>query len=322
MRVMSCRLTVVCSFFVIAYPSTAPAGRAQQSAPPAGPMVRENATAKVSEHVYVIPDFETGGVPNVGIIVGNRATLVIDTGMGPRNGETVLRETAKVSKNADLYLATTHFHPEHDLGASAFPASAKVIRSQDQQQDIAEFGLALANQFAMNSPVQAELLKGADFRKADISFDKEYQLDLGGVRVRMLGVGPTHTRGDTVFFVEGENVLFAGDVVMSAFPAVNPPGARPISSVRAWLSALDRLEALNPKVIVPSHRRMGDASMMTTYREFFRALQVRSGELKRQGKTADETAQTLQAEMQAKFPNVPVPNRISEAARVAYAEAP
>jgi hypothetical protein len=50
---------------------------------------------------------------NVGIIVGDRATLVVDTGMGPRNGATVVREVQKLAKGPKLYLTTTHFHPEH-----------------------------------------------------------------------------------------------------------------------------------------------------------------------------------------------------------------
>ena len=35
-------------------------------------------------------------------------------------------------------------------------------------------------------------------------------LDLGGVRVRIMWLGPGHTRGDTVMFVEEDRVLFAG----------------------------------------------------------------------------------------------------------------
>ena len=67
--------------------------------PPADPLIAENAIAKVSEHVYVISDRNVGLVPNVGIIVGTKATLVVDTGLGPRNGETVLRATNGVSRN-------------------------------------------------------------------------------------------------------------------------------------------------------------------------------------------------------------------------------
>src|SRR5688572_20669873 len=96
----------------------------QQPAPPL-PLIRENATVKVSEHVYVIPDGNLGAVPNVGIIVGSEATLVIETGLGPRNGQTVLREVGKVSKNANIYVVATHFHAEHTLGESVFPPTAK-----------------------------------------------------------------------------------------------------------------------------------------------------------------------------------------------------
>lgn len=283
---------------------------------PRDPLVREGATKHISSHVYLIADDDVPLVPNVGIIVGSRTTLVIDTGLGPKNGETIVREVAKVNKNADVYLAVTHVHPEHDLGAQAFPATTKMIRSRSQDADIAEFGLQLANTFASQSPVRAGLLKDARYRKTDISFDRQYDLDLGGARVRMETVGPTHTRGDTVFFVDGDNVLFAGDVVMSAFPAF----ASPYSSVRAWLTALDRLDAMKPNVIVPSHGRLVDASGIARYREYFRAVQTRVGELKRQGKSADEASQIVQTELQAKYPDMAQPGRISGAAKAAYAE--
>src|SRR5215813_5159542 len=85
------------------------AGKAQTTAVP-DPLVKENATTKVAPHTYAIPDGNVPLVPNVGIIVGSRATLVIDPGLGRRNGETVLREVAKVSRNQELFIASTHFH--------------------------------------------------------------------------------------------------------------------------------------------------------------------------------------------------------------------
>ncbi len=277
----------------------------------------KNATQKVAAHTYVIPDFNTSLVPNVGIIVGSHATLVVDTGLGPRNGETVLREAQKVSKNVQLYLAFTHFYPEHDLGAQAFPASTKVIRSKDEDKDIAEFGLELANTFASRSPINAELLKGANYRKTDIGFDRDYNLDLGGVHVHIQAVGPAHTRGDTVFFVEEDRVLFAGDVAMKAFPAI----ASPYSSVRAWLAALDQLGAMKPKIVVPSHGPMGDTAFIVRYRDYFRTLQNRVRDLKAHGKSVDEAAQTIQAEMQAKYPDMAQSARVAAAVQIAYKEA-
>jgi glyoxylase-like metal-dependent hydrolase (beta-lactamase superfamily II) len=295
------------------------AGLAAAQPTPADPLIRDNAIAKVSEHVHVISDLDVGLVPNVGIIVGTRATLVVDTGLGPRNGETVRRVASGVSPNAELYIVSTHFHPEHALGESAFPPSAKIIRARAQQQDIDEFGLTLAKTFASRSPMTAALLEGALFRKADIVFDREYVLDLGGVRVRLLSLGPTHTRGDTVIWVEGDRILFAGDVVMNrTFVAL----ASPYSSVKAWLADFDQLEPLHPLKIVPSHGRIGEASLIADQRTMMTAIQVRAVELKRQGKSADETASSVQREFQAKYPDWAAPGRIGSIARTAYQEAP
>lgn len=51
------------------------------------PIVKEGTTVRISPHVYVIPDESARGVPNVGIVVGSRATLVIDPGMGLKSGQ-------------------------------------------------------------------------------------------------------------------------------------------------------------------------------------------------------------------------------------------
>src|SRR4051812_4538764 len=104
-----------------------------QRGPAPDPLVRENAIVKIADHTYVIPDANVPLVPNVGIVVGSRATLVIDPGLGRRNGETVLTEVAKISKNTELFLASTHFHPEHTTGSLAFPAAAKYINSATQE---------------------------------------------------------------------------------------------------------------------------------------------------------------------------------------------
>jgi len=285
----------------------------QQATPPT-PLIRENATVKISEHVYVIPDGSVGGVPNVGIVVGSKATLVVDTGLGPRNGQTVLREVGKVSGNTDLLIVATHFHSEHTLGESAFPANAKVIRARALQQDIDEIGVQ--PNFATRSPAMAELMKDAVFRKADEIFDTEKTLDLGGIRVRLLWFGGTHTNGDTLIFVEGDNVLFAGDVIMNRrFLAFNAGR----SSVQAWLRSLDEAAKLRPTRIVPSHGEMGDGSLIEADRNYLQALQTRVRELKREGKTLEQAAETVTTEFRAKYADWT--GNAGAAARGAYNEA-
>ena len=51
---------------------------------PPPPTVDPSAITEVAEGVWVIPDRRVPLVPNVGIVLGDDAALVVDTGMGPR----------------------------------------------------------------------------------------------------------------------------------------------------------------------------------------------------------------------------------------------
>ncbi|MGH8635316.1 MAG: MBL fold metallo-hydrolase [Burkholderiales bacterium] len=284
------------------------------------PVVKEGTTVKVSEHVYVIPDEKAPMVPNVGIIVGSRATLVVDPGMGVRSGQVVLREIQKLSGNSEFYIVNTHFHPEHTTGEAAFPGNAKVIRAAAQQQDIEEMGVKWVQIFSSRSPVIADVLQGiTTFRAPAELFESEKTLDLGGVRARIIRLGPGHTRGDTVVYVEGEGVLFSGDLAMKQlFPAF----ATPQSSSRSWQTSLDQLDALKPRTVVGAHYPITDSSVISEYRDLLNSLRARVAELKREGKSSDETGELLRNEFRAKYPNWDQPLRIHSAATAIYRELP
>ena len=282
------------------------------------PVVKEGTTVKVSPHVYVIPSESVPGVPNVGIIVGSKATMIVDPGMGLLSGQAVAREMATVSKNTEIYLVTTHLHPEHTTGELAFP-NAKLIRAAAEQKDIDESGMKWVEIFSKRSPERAEILKGASFRKADEIFEKEKTVDLGGVRVRLMYVGPAHTFGDTAFFVEGDNVLFPGDLAMkNIFPAF----AMPQSSMRSWLASLDALSRLGATQVIGSHGDLADGSILAANRELLAALQARAVALKREGRTAEAAGKQLADEFKAKYPDWDQPVRVIPAVEFVYKETP
>jgi glyoxylase-like metal-dependent hydrolase (beta-lactamase superfamily II) len=218
----------------------------------------------------------------------------------------------KLAGTKPLYLVTTHVHPEHDLGAQAFPDSTKFIRSTDQIKEIAEAGLSLAKVFATRSEVYSNLLRDADFRKADITFEGNYDLDLGGVWASLTAMGPNHTVGDTIIWIEPDRVLFAGDLAMSRQPAF----ASPHSSLRRWLASLDRLEALKPAIIVPSHGPIGDgSSFITAYRAYLTEVRDRTAAEKAAGRNVDQAIETVSAAFGDQM-------RLAGAIKAAYAEKP
>jgi glyoxylase-like metal-dependent hydrolase (beta-lactamase superfamily II) len=299
--------------------SLASIANAQQAAPRVPvPLVQEHKTIHVSPHVYVIPDGRVNLVPNIGFIVGARATLVVDAGMGPKNGATVLHELASVSKNATVYLTTTHFHPEHVTGAQAFPASAIIIRNEVQQDEVVKKQPERIDNFSKRSPEIKALLQDVKPRPPDILFDRDLKLDLGGVTAHLFWRGPGHTKGDTYIVVEEDGVLFTGDVIVNRFFPIMPDAE---SSGMNWLAVLDDLEAMHPRIVVPGHGEAGDASLFGKERDYLRTVQSRVIELKKQGVSSEEVAKVLAKEIRAKYPDWDNPEWIPVAAERFYAEA-
>jgi glyoxylase-like metal-dependent hydrolase (beta-lactamase superfamily II) len=301
----------------------APPPRPALAQPPAAgdAMIKADARTKVSDHVYVILDENRAFIPNVGLVVGDEATLIVDTGMGDRNGEVILGEARKLGDNTEFYLTATHFHPEHDLGANAFPANSKMLRWRGQQVEANEDGPSTIERFKSFSPAAAKLLEGATFRAPDVLFDDEITVDLGGVHVRIFGVGPNHTRGDTSFFVIEDKVLFTGDTVMPVFPAVSAQSG----SLAKWLENLALYESMEPVSVVPAHGKLIDFSYIRRYREYLSAVQTRVAAAKRDGASVEAATAMLAEAIAKEFADLAPPNgaggRINAAIQAAYREA-
>jgi hypothetical protein len=92
------------------------------------------------------------------------------------------------------------------------------------------------------------------------------------------------------------------------------------ASLKSWIAVVDQLAALNPKLIVPDHSDSGDASLITQERAFLGDLQTLTAMAKREGKSADDAATAVAAEMKAKYPDWTGINGVSNIVKRAYAE--
>lgn len=269
-------------------------------------------TVKVSDHVWAIM-----GWPNIAIVVGTRATLVVDTGLGPRNGSTIARVAAKLAPaNQKLYLTTTHFHPEHAGGEAGFPSGTILIRNAVQQREMEQHGKEMIELFSGRSAQFKELLSDAAPRTPDVTFDQEAQLDLGGVTARLLWFGGAHTKGDELVFVEPDRTLVSGDVVQNkVVPGIFRDGGTPSS----WLTVLDKVAALNALHVLPDHSPAGDGSLVALEKQFIRDLRNSALDLKKQGVSVDDAGKRLEGEFKTKYPAWPSMN-VAGFVRSIYAE--
>ena len=80
------------------------------------------------------------------------------------------------------------------------------------------------------------------------AFSGELTLEVGGVTVRLIEVGPAHTPGDLLLHVPGVRVLFSGDILFLGVTPVMWAGP-----TENWVAALDRILDMDVEVVVPGH---------------------------------------------------------------------
>lgn len=199
---------------------------------------------QISEHVWA---YTAEGDPNTGIVIGDDAVLVADTQATPAMAADVVRRIREVTDKPIKYVVLTHYHAVRVLGATAY-APQQVIASEDTYDLIVERGEQdKASEIGRFPRLFSNVETVPDgLTWPTITFRGKMTLWLGKLRVELLQLGRGHTKGDTVVWLPQERALLSGDLV--EFGATPYAGDAYFGD---WPSTLDRVEALQPRVLVP-----------------------------------------------------------------------
>jgi glyoxylase-like metal-dependent hydrolase (beta-lactamase superfamily II) len=294
---------------------------ASSNAGPPPPDVVPGGIQEVASGVFVIPDNRVPLVPNIGVILGDEAALVVDTGMGPVNGRKVFDAAKRIAGTRRLIVTLTHFHPEHGFGAQAFKGSARMIYNATQRDELREKGSGYLEMFRTFGDTVAAELEGVELIEPSEVYEGDlHELDLGGRTVELRTWGLAHTRGDQVVFLPDERVLFTGDLVeercFAIFPYF-PPDDVDVDGDR-WIAVLEQLEALEPRVVVPGHGEAGGPSVISEARAYLTLLRDETRRRKAEGASSDATVEAIDASMRALHPDWVQPEWIGFGVRHFY----
>ena len=248
---------------------------------PPAPTVDPNALEEIAANVFVITDRRIPLVPNIGIIVGNDAALVVDTGMGPVNGQKVLDCARRLAGPRRLVLTLTHFHPEHGFGAQVFKGAARIHYNRAQRDELRAKGDGYLGMFKTFGPGVAAALEGTQLVQPDDVYEgSSTSIDLGGRTVELRNWGLAHTAGDQVVWLPQERILFTGDLaeerIFPIFPWF-PPDDASIDGAR-WAAILAEVASWQPAIVVPGHGAIGGAEISHgRARLYDRSRQARCG---------------------------------------------
>ena len=219
----------------------------------AGPILP--APTRVTEHLYAWIGPHGGPTPenrgfrmNMGFVVGKDAVAVIETGYYEPMSREMLAHIAKITKAPVKYVINTNSQPDRFLGNETFRRQgATIIASAAEAKRMAERGgmFAQANEPLLGlKPGSLEIPN-----PPDRILEGGAELDLGGLKIKLLQFGAAHTPGPLVVHVPKDRVVYAGDILYSGrLPAVIDGG-----NVNSWIKTFDALKQFGDVTFVPGH---------------------------------------------------------------------
>ncbi|TXD57657.1 MBL fold metallo-hydrolase [Ralstonia sp. TCR112] len=189
------------------------------------------------------------GDPNSGVIIGDDSVLIVDTTATPAMAQDLIARIRAITDKPIKHVVLSHYHAVRVLGASAYFAEGaqNIIASRGTYEMIVERGEADMKSEIERFPrlfAGVETVPGLTW--PTLVFERELTLFLGQLEVKILHLGPGHTKGDTVVWIPSQKVLFSGDLV--EYDAACYCGD---AQLEEWPATLDALRALGADKLVP-----------------------------------------------------------------------
>ena len=225
--------------------------QAHAQTPPEPPMTAR----QLSASAWAVEGLSALGSPanqnfisNAGFVITRDGVVVIDALGSPALARRLLAEIRRHTDKPVTHVILTHYHADHIYGLQALKAAgAKVIAHQAAREYMNSDNARLRLE-ASRKELAPWVDQDTQLVPADEWLTGERELAVGGVRLQIKPVGPSHTPEDLVIFLPQEKVLFAGDLVFrNRIPYVGQADSR------QWIKTLDALLAFDAAVILPGH---------------------------------------------------------------------
>ena len=281
-------------------PDAAPAPVRVNRAPARVPYTR--GLHQVADRVWAwtLPDGGYG-FSNAGLVAGDGAALLVDTLFDLALTREMLTAMGPITARIPITDALiTHSNGDHTHGNQLLDPSVRIIAAKGTAEEIAH-GMAPAmlamtqtgNLGPVATPYARERFGHFDFsgiklRNADLTFDRELAIEVGGRQIDLLNLGPAHTAADSVVHVPDAGVLFGGDLLfIGCTPIV---WAGPIAN---WVAACDAMIALDAPIVVPGHGPITDPDGIRAVRGYLAHVSERAETAYREGLSWAEAADTI-----------------------------
>ncbi|MBM3226459.1 MAG: MBL fold metallo-hydrolase [Candidatus Tectomicrobia bacterium] len=254
---------------------------------------------RVTERVYLFRN-----VVNSVIVLGDNATAVVDTQVNEPMAERLLQQARALSDKPLRYAINTHYHWDHTAGNHVCNrAGAMVVSSALTRTFLATRG---ARQRAFLASRGFEL--GPLPYLADDVVTEPRAFDLGNQRLEVQHLGPAESDDAIIVHLPQEGCVIAGDTVMTgSFPIFGQPVMNEgLMGTTSWLDTLSRLEALQPRHILPGHGPVAQAHDLALFQRLERYFLDEVGARVARGMPLPALLADLESQLPAWITTIPV----------------
>ncbi len=197
----------------------------------------------------------TKGGANTGWFLFGDGVVAVDSG-SDTSAEGLLAAIAETTggKKISYLIVTNNFGP-HAGGAAAFAKRGAFVVSQEK------FGPYLTKYLKPRAAASSEGPRILTLSQRIILSDSKRFVEIDFV-------GPADSGGDLVVYLPDEQILFTGDLVESA---ILPPLFSAELEPEGWVSALEKLEGLKIKELVPGYGPIGPPSAIKATRAYLQS---------------------------------------------------
>lgn len=269
---------------------------------------------KVGAHSYFVQgqpgaasSANQGFMSNAGFVVTGDGVVVFDALASPPLAKKLVGLIRQITRQPIKRVIVSHYHADHYYGLQVFKALGAEIwahragegttRSKDAAERFAQRKEALFPWVDETT----QLLEADRYLAGDEDFE------MGGVHFNLRYVGPAHSREDMAMMVKEDSVLYSGDLVfLGRIPFVGDADSR------AWITSLDKLIEMKPRVLVPGHGGLTKSPKtdLVFTRDYLQFLRTQLGKSARNLIPFEEAYQSIDW---SKYRNMPAFNEANRA---------
>lgn len=179
---------------------------------------------KLSDTIYYLSNQDDRERPTLGLVCGDRYSLIIDSGNSPQHAQDFLLEIENLNVPPVKYVVITHAHWDHFLGMNEFDATV-IVNNQTSEmikkwQSLSYDDSSLQKYVTTNqmSAMCMKIIQTAmpnrdsfKLKSPDVIFENTLTIDLGNKVCILESIKSTHTDDSTIIYIPDEKVVFLGD---------------------------------------------------------------------------------------------------------------